>query len=761
MFTYSVPVLSTATLALAICSSTSALVAPPPPDTSSSDTVLCRIFSVDVQFDTLRFDSDQQNDVVYRCETDQEADGHSEAMYSIDLPKSFIDQHPFLDMGETVISIANATTLRDSSDEPYIYFPPNTSIKEVLQRDRHLGWCPDSHFHRFGDRRSGNNSVLVLRISANDTQVRASQKEISAAVFGLGDGALDVNLHTQFDACSIGKLNMQPAMGPNIIDGVGEIDLEMPALGLDTMVLENEVTIRAEAKFGSLGDNYDFVMFCMPRGVTYRGRGFLAYAYLNHYRSVFHDEWCINLSAIMHEIGHSIGLRHSGENGRPYRDVTGLMGFSSRSLVQSCFNANKNWLMGWYEAKSLELTMDVSWRGRLHAFVDYAEVGDDDVVIIKVGDHIYMQFNRARSFNAGTRELLDQVAIVYNEAYNTDSDLIDGIAADGMHPDTLRIGNFDDTGYDLVIDACTQAFGPPDYVELSIHVDDGIQSSACDSMGDTVQSAMPSTMPSVNPSQAPSYVPSFEPTSKPTGESVNDGSGPCEDNAGEFPVGDLLGTQMSCLKLSRSAYSIRRYCEPNHPAFDLCPDTCGKCIDNCFDSRTETFWVNAAFQFRNCVWLSVRPAWQARLCRKGEDAYIICGETCNSCDFSDTDDSPSMLPTPESMEPSPCEDSPDGKFALAENRARRDCDWLSNTPVWQRRICHSDHEAYKVCPTTCGACGGCEDAHEATFLVNRIWNTQNCAWLASRRPWQPLLCREGHPAYSACKRTCNSCVEME
>ena len=48
----------------------------------------------------------------------------------------------------------------------------------------------------------------------------------------------------------------------------------------------------------------DHVMYCLPPG-TMSG---IAYAYINHWKSVYSDLWCTYVSAQLHEIGHNLNL---------------------------------------------------------------------------------------------------------------------------------------------------------------------------------------------------------------------------------------------------------------------------------------------------------------------------------------------------------------------------------------------------------------------------------------------------------------------
>ena len=68
-----------------------------------------------------------------------------------------------------------------------------------------------------------------------------------------------------------------------------------------------------------------------------------------------------------------------------------------------CFNANKNWILGWYRDKSIALPGASRWSGRLVAFVDYgqANTARNEYVLLRVDD-VFVQYNRAKGFNAGT-----------------------------------------------------------------------------------------------------------------------------------------------------------------------------------------------------------------------------------------------------------------------------------------------------------------------------------------------------------------------
>jgi hypothetical protein len=62
---------------------------------------------------------------------------------------------------------------------------------------------------------------------------------------------------------------------------------------------------KATADLGSLTTLVDYVMVCVPPGTS---GGWIAYAYINYWLSVFNDNWCRYPSGQLHEIGKSVVL---------------------------------------------------------------------------------------------------------------------------------------------------------------------------------------------------------------------------------------------------------------------------------------------------------------------------------------------------------------------------------------------------------------------------------------------------------------------
>jgi len=176
----------------------------------------------------------------------------------------------------------------------------------------------------------GTLSVLVVRVVASNRATSASERQLANSIFGNdNENPQSVNMRTQFQACSHGKLNFIEAADRN-----GRSSRTRIRLGATTVYVENVSTIQGHAamrnaitvalnnQFGvSRPDELaNHVMYCLPPN-TFDG---VAYAYIDSWNSVYNDDWCLRLSAQMHEIGHNLNLGHSNEND-PYGDQSGMV----------------------------------------------------------------------------------------------------------------------------------------------------------------------------------------------------------------------------------------------------------------------------------------------------------------------------------------------------------------------------------------------------------------------------------------------------
>lgn len=573
--------------------------------------ILCRVMQVDVQYvqqNVVDADTNANTDESYVCVMDAAATEQSaiDMAYGIELPDDTLGQLNLQDDERSWVSVSNCIV--DEANAAIIMLP-NAKVTVVSNDD------DSSRRRRRLAPSVGESTVLVLRVTYRGIDPSLSADDLASSVFGLGNHPpASLNLASQMEACSFGQLVFVPATGGGIVDGVAEISINEKVSGeYSIRALENLVINKANQQFGILS-KYEHVIVVVPEAdLKYDGGGFLAYAFIRGYISVFSDQWAGRISTLAHEVGHNMNLHHAGTSSDEveYGDISGYMGYATSQEIKSCFNAQKHWSLGWFKDRALSLDVeDLPWAGYLAAFVDYNMTTAVQSVLLNVGQsnpRLFLQYNRAKGINADTRELGDQVVIVRDTGSpSTDGGLQSwreggiGKGLDGV-PAAFRYQNFGGNGVDLVMRVCEHVTGPPDFVRLSIHLDDGLQQSTCRD-----EIALP-----------------------------GDDTGICDDDLTEtFFVDDHRGNR-TCGWLVRN---IERWetelCAQGQDAFHICAETCGKCSDNCHDTPDVTFWISDKNGDQNCEWLSTRISKQKKLCKEGRSpAWELCPETCHNCRY--------------------------------------------------------------------------------------------------------------------------------
>jgi len=273
---------------------------------------------------------------------------------------------------------------------------------------------------------TGNKLIVIIRAVALDSETTSSEAVLKREILGIGGGD-SVNLASQYSACSYGQLTFSPSTLGN--DGSHTVNIETTVTGKSNNVIQGAMVTEANNDLGiqaALGNgSLQYVLLCIPPGTS---GGWIAYAYINSYLSVYNNRWCEYPSGLMHEIGHNLGLAHSGDGGNSYGDQSGMMGYSYNQDEgpAMCFNGAKSYQLGWFPTYSQEVESDnpFFWNGDLVGFVDKDSMvgcaqGDSncDKLIFRLkpqsGDNeYYVQFNRKLGFNSGTKEGGNQVMVV-------------------------------------------------------------------------------------------------------------------------------------------------------------------------------------------------------------------------------------------------------------------------------------------------------------------------------------------------------------
>jgi hypothetical protein len=305
-------------------------------------------------------------------------------------------------------------------------------------------------------------SVLVVRVTAEDGEPDFSADQLYQLIF---DDA--VSLKQQLHQCSFGALDLTPTSY-----GVLDVSIQMTAFGRSTYTIVSAaedagldlITSSADAdstdsRVTRLRDFANLTMIVLPPGTLYRGlQDWAGYASVNGMTSVYNNRWGGSLSTAAHEVGHNLGLRHANERGRTYADQTGYMGsaYEETGYPQQCFNAQNHWHLKWYVDRRVTVNPEDPVLLKVAAFVDYHKtIEGSESVLVRVGQDHYFQYNRAKSFNIGTKEDKDRLTVVRDDGDGTS--LLIGM--DSRSTNFFYVEDFEGSRKRLNIEVCAESMG--------------------------------------------------------------------------------------------------------------------------------------------------------------------------------------------------------------------------------------------------------------------------------------------------------------
>jgi len=377
------------------------------------------------------------------------------------IPKDFFDSQNIIS-GEAVLTVESGAFVERSTDEGNISHTarmviPDSRAARVRRisesNPRHHAQERPAHGRRLA-KTKGNLGVLVVRvIDGNNWSPTPSAAQLKNDIFD--DQS---SLKSQFAACSKNQ---------NIIENKGIVDVKINTKATSgKKAMESEARSKANTIYGGsdgLWNKYDLVMFCMPEG----SGDWVAHAYINRWDSFYNNNWCRSVSAQMHEIGHNMGLGHSGKEDNPYGDKSSMMGssYENDDGPNMCFSAAHNYQLRWYDQQATWID-PLALPGSTRRSYVFNGVGDykfgssnGELITMRLklygdsnGLDYYLGYNRKSGPNSGTLEAADTM-LIYAKGeggpygYSKDSKRYDfelGKAA--------RISNYKDSGYNVYIE---------------------------------------------------------------------------------------------------------------------------------------------------------------------------------------------------------------------------------------------------------------------------------------------------------------------
>lgn len=266
---------------------------------------------------------------LFLCRLDNDA-FRSRAGYRISLPEEFVE----LNRG-TLTSAT--TTICISAGEV-----DRSAHTIVMDKDAEVTIVPGTRKLQTIERIAGTRSILAVQLTtsfmSNNERVTEhpgmSKVEIQGSIFGTGQHAPGHDLVSQYRDCSFGALDLVPASGTNIQNGVAQVRLRKPIAGGEILgSLQDDILEATEERVGSL-DQFDHIIYCIPPDSNMDGSAkWTAFTYFHSHWSFFQKKRCSAMSVTIHELGHNLGFRHSGYNSESYGDESGYLGFT---IFQVC-----------------------------------------------------------------------------------------------------------------------------------------------------------------------------------------------------------------------------------------------------------------------------------------------------------------------------------------------------------------------------------------------------------------------------------------
>jgi len=376
-------------------------------------------------------------------------------------------------------------------------------------------------------RLTGEKKALIIRIvDSKNAAPEASAEELYQYFFKKKErypSAAEV-----FTGCSNNQFTIVPATWSTTGDDVKN--------GVITMTIPSDVTCvvpwdfedEVRSKLANYEIEYTYLMMvsplsadwtlgrdkCPPSSSSDEWSGYATGDFETHYngrKSKLEDRHSI----IVHEIGHNLGLGHSGwdydrdeidEDSERYDDVTCTMGASSYldETKRRCFNAAKTYYLGWFSEHAKDVAPKLEdFRGTLVSVNDVVQKkhSPGQLVTVRIVSKqsktadLFMMYNLMEGVNDSDyyEDTFDKKVVIVSQDETYDQSWIRAALLEG---ETYEKTNWDGTMETLRVEVCSITQGDPDTVSVSVSLG-GVKGAGCK---DTNQ---PTSQPVSQPTNQP------------------------------------------------------------------------------------------------------------------------------------------------------------------------------------------------------------------------------------------------------------------
>ena len=383
--------------------------------------------------------------------------------------------------------------------------------------------------------------MLILYTVALDVQNdQRTSAQMADEVFGVNDDPY--HLKNAIEKLSKGKVSYIPACSrstdacfdnTNIINGVMECNIQHNIVGVNWQDVGTQNINYANGILSNHGlstNNFN-IFHVISRSADFQGAA--AWGQVGGRVTWYRDDYSWRPGVQIHEIGHNLGMRHSGHGSASYADHHCSMGNPSYGDdgPMVAWNGQKAWYSGWYAADSqqVDVANGDNFDGLLVGIGDYVEdryISGTHKVVLRIPDPsqgstfaYYMLFNRKEGANSGVNFNNDKLIVVEGANVNTQS-YTSGAFLDVVTP-KWQIANFNGSGRTLTVEVCSVDFVDnsvgPDTMRVLVYLDNDLSCSVTESPSalPTI-SKSPTAAPSKSPTQSPIPAPSKSPTGAPT-----------------------------------------------------------------------------------------------------------------------------------------------------------------------------------------------------------------------------------------------------